>query len=894
MLIDRNNWAVEAPKLKAHLASADWVGIDCETQDDGRHDGLNRFCGYNPITRKKPKTKRTVFDMRRTVLCGVSFWTEDMKEPVYLNVGHADVDNRLTHDQLKEILAAKKQGGFWIAHNAPFEITVFRSVLDWDLSKDIVCSLQMAVSAYGPTQYSHEKWMTCGVAGITALIPDIVRESMVGYDEATGKMSARLEELLGKITAKESKAEHSWNGVVASICYGYGLKQAVKSFFNVDMTTYDQCLNGKAHMGQLTGAETAAYGGDDAYWAVKLFRKFQSMMDVEELTVFFQQENPMVGVYADIWCGGLRIDTHAVEARMTHERGEAAKQLRLLRTAVKKLLPFESEPKAALTKREPWYEKNHDKYRKRIANWALMPDTDSDVDELSRARGSVSAGWMEEEGRAQSNGPNFSHYMPVRVLLYDLIGLTPLVEHGKVQSDGEARGKLKDKAAGAGVEIIDCLAALAGIDQRMKLFIHPYGLLADPDTSRMYPVVSSMLATRRMAASTPNPMQLAKRGESTYVRGFFKADDDEQVIISIDWSAVELVEIGEFSGDPEFIKAFGQLPHADLHSGAAASILEIECPGLDVDQFKALRTLDKWSTFGERYGASTPDYQRLTHNLKGEAITPSDAYKYWRTEIGKGSNFSFWYSGYLATIGERMGWGPERTSAATRKYQELFHVAEAWRVALIEQVQRDGYVRMPDGHKYHRYEATNQWFNEWCTKFTTYDKSLRGYEAIMRKTGARIARRSGNQTVNAFIQGTCGTLAKRSTLRVNDLIRRERLKARFMIPIHDELVWSVHRKDAPEFIEKARGIMIDHPDMFQKCKLDASPSVGLTFEPWNVKKAPLGQVELFELPEAIVGKEWADKRADAKRVEQVIEHLFDSRSRTRTDLVLHDRGVASP
>ena len=46
----------------------------------------------------------------------------------------------------------------------------------------------------------------------------------------------------------------------------------------------------------------------------------------------------------------------------------------------------------------------------------------------------------------------------------------------------------------------------------MKLYLTPYSQLMDPETHRLYPVVSSMLATRRMAASFPNPMQLAQTG----------------------------------------------------------------------------------------------------------------------------------------------------------------------------------------------------------------------------------------------------------------------------------------------------------------------------------------------------------------------------------------------
>jgi DNA polymerase I-like protein with 3'-5' exonuclease and polymerase domains len=881
MLIDARNWDEQASLLNEHIAKADFIGLDCETHDDNRHEGLNQLCGYDAKTRKKSKTKKLVFDMRRTELCGVSLYTESMSEPVYINVGHADVENRVTHDQFRALLPVKRQGAYWVAHNAPFETTVFRSTLGHDLVKDgIICTMQMCVSAYGPQQYDHTKWVTCGVGAIETLIPQLVDLSLTEFDPETGKMSNKLEEFIGKITSKESDAAHSYNGLINAISYGYGLKQAVKSHFGVHMTTFEECLGGKAHMGQLTGAETAAYGGDDAFWALRLFRHLLTMMDAETLKCFFEQENPMIGTYADIWAGGMRVDFDAIERRVVVEREEAAKILQRLRAAVRALLPFPVAPNEALGKRDEWYQKNHAKYRTNITKWAELDDASTPFEELSRAAGSVSHNWMKEEGKVKSMGPNFSHYMPIRTLMYDLIGAKPIIYQGKTQSDGETRGQLRDKLTDKNaIEIIDCINALSGVDQRMKLFIAPYRLLTDPETNRLYPVVTSMLATRRMAARDPNPMQLAKRGESTYVRGFFLPDEEDHVMVSIDWSAIELVEIGEFSGDPKFIEAFSQIPHQDLHSGAAASILEVECPGLTVEAFKGLRQVKVWDEFANQYGLN--DVNRLATNLKGEALSIDKAYKYWRTEVGKGANFNYWYSGFLTTIGERLGWGSETTQAATEKYANHFAAAEQWRRDTIARIKQDGFIRLPDGHCYTKYEATEQWFLEWLAKFgaDTPNDQLRNYHSIIRKIGQRIARRAGNQTVNAFIQGTCATIAKRSIRRVDTKIKQDGFQARFMIPVHDELIWSVHRKEVADFIPMARGVMIDHPDIFQKCKLDASPSVGLTFEPWNENKAPTGQVELFELPKQIVGEEWADKRADSNKTREVIDWLFEQRKK---------------
>src|SRR3546814_19327475 len=97
-------------------------------------------------------------------------------------------------------------------------------------------------------------------------------------------------------------------------------------------------------------------------------------------------------------------------------------------------------------------------------------------------------------------------------------------------------------------EVLTSLQEMAEIEQRMKLYLTPYTQLMDPETSRVYPSVSSKLATRRLAASFPNPMQLAKQGNSPYIRSLYHAADDDQHVFSADWSSVELVLVGGFGG----------------------------------------------------------------------------------------------------------------------------------------------------------------------------------------------------------------------------------------------------------------------------------------------------------------------------------------------------------
>ena len=345
------------------------------------------------------------------------------------------------------------------------------------------------------------------------------------------------------------------------------------------------------------------------------------------------------------------------------------------------------------------------------------------------------------------------------------------------------------------------------------------------------------------------------------------ATSNEHLIVSLDWSAIELVIIGELSKDPEFFKAFGQLPHEDLHSGATVSVLGVEMPGITEQQFKSLKSIRSWDEFNVDY-----DFTRLKTNFKGEQMEPGGAHKFWRTEVGKGANFNYWYSGWLHTIGQRMGWGMKKTGLATELYRERFAVAEEWRQDVIRHGQDFGEIELPDGHKRFRYEATTEWMANFKAKWPVDELT----DPIIHEIARRIQKRAYNQLVNALVQGTCATIMKRSILRM-----RHRMKelswtdkeARFLIPIHDEKVYSVHHSLVPDFVRECRNVMISHEDIFPTLKLEATPAVGVTFEPWHPVKATKGQVELFEPPKEIVGAARAGKPLNDDGIREIVEYL---------------------
>jgi hypothetical protein len=309
-----------------------------------------------------------------------------------------------------------------------------------------------------------------------------------------GDLTEKQSDLLGKIIGKTTTSSFSYNNLVKDLSYGYGLKALTKSMFNYDQASFEETLHGHAHMGQITGEECCAYGAEDAYWAVRLFHCLLEMLVYQNdklLTTFFEQENPMIYVFSEIWQNGMKINLDQVQKRRAVEREDYAKKVVELQDMVRSMLPFPNEK---------WYNKSQgNTYRNRIEAWARRELPSNTFDVAYTTSGAVSNAWAEELEKTKSKGPNFSHYMMMRTLIYDLPSLKPVYSGGKVASDAAARDKV-EKKHGKVAPLIKILNEMAGIEQRMKLYLTPYLQLCDPETQRVYPVVSSMLNSRRMAA----------------------------------------------------------------------------------------------------------------------------------------------------------------------------------------------------------------------------------------------------------------------------------------------------------------------------------------------------------------------------------------------------------
>lgn len=904
ILVDAVSWPILKDALLDEMRNAkELVGFDIETTDERRHEGLNRFMKVNSEGHKS-KTKKLVFDTNRTDVTGFSIYVENSPYAYYVNLFHADVENRLPWSEAKQILEEVPEHVGRVAHNATYEATIMRKSLNMDVTHNLICSMQLAVSLFNADTYSIDEFMQPGLGGIDKLMPSVMREFAMYDPNITKVLTKEQAELFYKVVAKESVADHSYVGYIKSMTYGYSLKKLTKRFLGYDQTSFETVLGGKAHMGQLTGAEVCAYGADDAWTCLRIYRFLLAAMIKENpavVSTFFTQENPMIPVYSEVWGTGSRLNLQAVYASRDRERRQVAGTLRIMKDAVNQLLPFPAEKHDKLERYDPKYKS--DSYRGKLEAWAKKPNVEDDFEQLYQVKSSLSTQWAEESGKPESKGMSINYYQVIRCILYDLCGCSFQLSQGKILGDADAREVMRERwikkhldsgvitqdktikpyngtdlqrmdpasqgYVGEGPEyehfktvytLLMGYKQLADSETVIKLFINNYVNLTDPETGRVYPTLNSLLNSRRMALATPNTSQLPKFGGSAYVRGYFIPDEPwvqnedgtwkmgppsfdpfpkcekgfEQVILSADWSGIELVLIGDASGDPTFAEAYSDVPHGDLHTGTAADLL-----GMTLEEFKA-----------------QPNAKQV------------------RNEVGKPANFGYWYSGALGTTANEQGWTSEFHWEAVDRYRNRYPVAEQWRLQTISDAREYGYVVLPDKHTRIRFESTYTWQLAMRDKFAMYgsDAITRFGELVIKK----IQSRSGNQAVNSKIQGTCATLAKRTAISMHETIKVKRYNSRFMFPVHDEFVFSTQVNQLWKFMGDLHHTMCNHPEIMKTLKLDASMAIGLNYQAYHPETNPKGQIELSELSKMpFLPEERWGKKATEEEVMLICDYLYD-------------------
>ncbi len=145
--------------------------------------------------------------------------------------------------------------------------------------------------------------------------------------------------------------------------------------------------------------------------------------------------------------------------------------------------------------------------------------------------------------------------------------------------------------------------------------------LVDPRTGRIHPRFHQLgAATGRLSASDPNVQNIPIRGaEGARIREAF-IPADGRILVSADYSQVELRILAHYSGDPSLVEAF--VHGDDIHRRTAAEVAGIALSDVSDEQ----RARAKAVNFGIIYGSSAFGLAQQLGIAAGEAQATIDAY----------------------------------------------------------------------------------------------------------------------------------------------------------------------------------------------------------------------------------------------------------------------------
>ncbi len=158
-------------------------------------------------------------------------------------------------------------------------------------------------------------------------------------------------------------------------------------------------------------------------------------------------------------------------------------------------------------------------------------------------------------------------------------------------------------------EIISLILEYRSIKKLVSTYIEALPKLINPKTSKIHTSFNqAVAATGRLSSNNPNLQNIPIRTENgRKVREAFVPQNDDYMLMSVDYSQIELRVIAHLSKDENMIEAFCN--EADIHTATAAKI-----NGVPADEVtKDMRSRAKSANFGIVYGISSFG---LAQNLK--------------------------------------------------------------------------------------------------------------------------------------------------------------------------------------------------------------------------------------------------------------------------------------
>lgn len=328
-------------------------------------------------------------------------------------------------------------------------------------------------------------------------------------------------------------------------------------------------------------------------------------------------------------------------------------------------------------------------------------------------------------------------------------------------------------------EVLKAYKVIKQVQTRRNLFYRTYKAIPHWRDGNVHPSLNQAeAATRRYSSSGPNIQQLPSKGEGAHFREVLLPHCKDAVVISMDFSGQELRLGAELSGDENMTSCYVGDKLRDMHSlTAVAAAVQMWGKEVTYDEFQAMRK------------SKDPTVAEKAYALRASAKTV---------------NFASQYGAMAAKIAETMMCTEEVAQAFLDAREAAFPGIVKWSEDVQTLAKECGYAQTMLGARRHLRDAL---LNE-----NSYERS-----------------KAERQVGNFWIQGSAAEMTKLAMARVWAAgLVTGKYDARFLCPIHDELVFSVHRDDVVEFVIEAHACMVaPYADM--KIPLESEIAIGPNF-----------------------------------------------------------------
>jgi DNA polymerase-1 len=250
--------------------------------------------------------------------------------------------------------------------------------------------------------------------------------------------------------------------------------------------------------------------------------------------------------------------------------------------------------------------------------------------------------------------------------------------------------------------------------------------LINPRTGRVHTTYGQAVAvTGRLASNNPNLQNIPVRTErGKEIRKAFIPRNDRHILLSADYSQIELRIVAAISGDENMCKAFQD--GADIHTATASKI----------------------------FGVHTAD------------VTKEMRYK------SKSVNFGIVYGQGAFGLADNLGISRTEAKNIIDNYKKEFSGIQKYMDDTINFARKHGYVQTLMGRK------------RWLKDIHSANFTVRGF--------------AERNAINSPIQGTAADMIKLAMQKVHDAMKKEKMKSKMILQVHDELVFDALKDEVNE------------------------------------------------------------------------------------------------